>query len=124
MSTTFDEWRDGAISDEQAAHTLALDLAEIESELAPLTAQRESLRNELSHIVGKLGGKHAIPGFGELVNTAPSVTTSYDAKGIGDLIVALVAAGEHGWATRLAACQKQSARAGSLRITREKAKNG
>lgn len=120
MSSIYEQWRDGDISDEQAARALALELGEVESELAPLNAQRETLRNELSHIVGKLGGKHAIPGFGELVNTAPSVTTSYDAKRVSDLIVALVAEGQSAWAERLAACQKQSSRAGSLRITREK----
>jgi hypothetical protein len=120
MTTIFDQWREGEMSDEQAARALALELGEVESELAPLTKQREELRNDLSHIVGKLGDKHTIPGFGELVNTAPSVTTSYDAKKIEAIIIELVETGLGEWAQRLTRCKKQSSRAGSLRITREK----
>ena len=119
--STFEDWRDGAMSDEQAARYLALELGEVESELAPLNAQREILRAGLSHVVGKLGNKHEIPGFGRLENTAPSVVTSYDAKAIEALIVDMSAAeGMSEWAQRLARCKKQSARSGSLRITREK----
>lgn len=120
MSTTYDQWRDGAMSDEQAARALAIDLGEVESELAPLNGQRETLRNELSHIVGKLGDKHVIPGFGRLENTAPSVVYAFDKEGINRIIKDLIAEGLHGWAERLQACEKKSSRAGSLRITREK----
>ncbi len=118
--TIFDDWRDGTISDIEALHAIASDLGEIESQLAPLEAERQSLRDQLSQIVSRLGDRASVAGFGKLEITPASVTKSYDKKQIQALVLELVAEGNAEVAQRIALCEKESFRAGSLRITREK----
>lgn len=88
--------------------------------MKPLAAEREQVRNVLSRIVGRLGDKHEIAGFGTLANTAPSVSTSYDKDRVQAVINDLLAAGLFEWAQKLVLCERTTSRAGSLRITREK----
>ena len=117
--TIFDDWRDGTISDVEALHALASDLGEIESQLAPLEAERQNLRDQLSQIVGRLGGRASVAGFGKLELTAPSLARSYDKKRLDQLIIDLATDAPE-LAQLVAACRTESPRAGSLRITREK----
>jgi len=121
--TIFDDWRDGTISDVEALHALASDLGEIESQLAPLEAERQNLRDQLSQIVSHLGGRASVAGFGKLELTSASVTRSYDKKRIQALVLDLVAEGNVEVAQRIALCETELSRAGSLRITREKPKS-
>jgi uncharacterized small protein (DUF1192 family) len=96
------------------------DLAEIESELAHLQAEKERLRNELSILIAEDGGKAVIPGVARMELTAPSITTSYDRKAIYSLVQELVASGHGDIAEAILRCQKQSQRVGTLRITPER----
>src|SRR5689334_24987819 len=84
--TIFDDWRDGTISDVEALHAIASDLGEIESQLAPLEAERQNLRDQLSQIVGRLGVRASVAGFGKLELTVPSLPRSYDKKRLAQLI--------------------------------------
>ena len=117
---TFTEWEAGTLTDIHAIRSLAMDLAEVESELAPLEKQRQQLRDELSRVLAHAGGKAEIAGFGQLTMTAPSITTSYDQRRLDDLVLSLIADGYSDIAESIAGCRKQSARSGALRIVREK----
>lgn len=117
---TFAEWEVGTVTDVQALHTLTSDLGEVESELAPLEAQRSALRDQIARIVAHAGNKVELTGFGTLVITQPGITTSYDAKALDALVIRLMGDGYGPIAEQIAQCRRESARAGSLRITREK----
>ena len=117
--TIFDDWRDGHISDVEALHALASDLGEIESQIAPMEVERQTLRDQLSQIVGRLGGRASIPGFGKLEILPASVTKSYDKKRLDQLIIDLATDAPE-LAQLIAACRTEAPRAGALRITREK----
>ena len=121
MTTTFSEWEAGKLTDVQAARAIAFDLAELEEELTPALRDKETMRDQLSRIIAHAGGKMDISGFGSLQMTAPGVSTTYDAKRLDDLVLQLIAEGQSDIAECITACRKQSARAGSLRIVREKA---
>lgn len=115
----FEDWQDGQISDAGALRALCRDLGEVESQIAPLEAERATLRDQISRVLDHAGGKAEIAGFGKLELSAPAIVRGYDKKRLDELLVAL--AGEAPEvAERIAACRTESARAGSLRITREK----
>ena len=117
---SYSEWDSGSITDTQAVRALAMELGEVSDELATLKAQEARLRDELSRVVAHMGGKAEVAGFGSLAMTAPSVSTTYDTQRLNDLVLALLADGYSDIAESIAACRRQSARAGSLRITRGK----
>lgn len=119
MSTAFDIWQDGKLTDIQALRALCRDLGEVESQLAPLEAERAALRDQISHVLDRLGGTTEITGFGKLEITAPSIVKSYDKKRLDQLLIDLAAEAPE-LVARIAACRTESARAGSLRITRQK----
>src|SRR5689334_1363191 len=116
---TFDDWRDGQISDIEALQSVTSDLGEVESQIAPLEAERALLRDQISQIVARLGGRATIAGFGKLEIVPPTVAKTYDKKRLDQLIVDLAADAPE-LAQLIAACRTESQRAGSLRITREK----
>lgn len=120
MSSAFDQWEAGGLSDEQALRALCSDLAELESDLAPLDAERADLRNQLSHVAARFSSPQVVPGFGRVELTAASVVTSYDKKALDELIILLNRDGDGRIAAQIAQCRTTSERAGSLRITREK----
>jgi hypothetical protein len=116
----FEDWQSGVLTDAEALRALTRDLGEVESELAPLHEQREQLRAWIGEVLARAGGKAAIPGFGRLELSAPSVTVTFDRKALDGLVQDLVAAGQFDIAQRISAARRESARAGALRITREK----
>lgn len=117
--TIFDDWQDGIIANTVALWALTRELGEVESQLAPLEAERTALRDQLSQILARLDEPVAIPGFSKLELTAPSVMKSYDKQRLNELLIALAIEAPD-VARRLVACRVESARAGSLRITRER----
>ncbi len=119
MTNIFIEWESGAITDMQALHALASDLAEVESELAPLDAEKARLRDCISQVVARFDKPVLIPGFGKIELTAPTVTKSFDKAALESLIQELLFEAPE-TAQRLARCKTETQRAGSLRITREK----
>jgi hypothetical protein len=116
----FEQWKAGDVGTFEALRALTSDLAEVESELEPVQKEREQLRAQVSELVDAAGGKAEIRGFGKLEITSASRTTSYDKKALQGLVNDLVAEGWGEIARRILDCEKESARAGSLRITREK----
>jgi len=80
---------------------------------------RDVMRDQLSQIVGRMGGRASVAGFGKLELTAPSLARSYDKKRLDQLIIDLATDAPE-LAQLVAACRTESPRAGSLRITREK----
>lgn len=112
---------DGDATPYEALRSLCMDLGEVESELKPLEQQRDVLRERISGLVDKLGGKAEVAGFGKLQITSPSITTGFDKAQLTALIDELIA-DYPDIAQRLVACKTKSARAGGLRIEREKTK--
>lgn len=122
-SETIERWQEGDLSDLEALRALALNLGEVESDLEPLTREREYLREQIGRIVARQSGQKAeVKGFGTLAITGGGETTSYDAKALDGLMAKLLANGYGEIAEELAQARKTSQRAASLRITREKAK--
>lgn len=115
LMTIFDG-SDEAI-DRDILRALCYDLGEVESQIAPLEAERQQLRDKISLVLARMGNKAELAGFGKLELTAPAVVHSYDKKRLDELLIAL--AGEAPEiAERLAQCRTESARIGGLRITR------
>lgn len=116
----FDDWQDRNVTDAQALQALASDLGEVESQLAPMEQEKQALRDQISLVLEHYGGAATIAGFGRLEITAASVVVSYDKKQIEELLIDLTTTHPE-IAARLAGCRVKGTRAGSLRITREKA---
>ncbi len=104
---------------EQQIYALCQDLGEVELQLAPLQAERERLRAELSVLVEQAGGKMTVEGFGRLDVSRASFHVSYDRKQIEHVILKLVDAGHYHVADAIRSCKKESARPGTLRVMRE-----
>ena len=119
-SPMYTAWQDGDATPMEALRNLCMDLGEIESELDPLTAQRETVRNQISEVLARVDGEKAeIKGFGVVRLTQASITKGYDKAKIQALINALIE-DYPDIAARLVACETQTMRAGGLRIEREK----
>lgn len=104
-------------------YTLLSDLGELDSEIALLTAQRESLRARISVLVESAGGKVAIPGLCRAEIRSPSVVVSVDRGALDELTQSLRETGHGDIADEIARCVKRSARAGGLSITMERKPN-
>ncbi len=100
-------------------HALCEELNAVEEQLAPLQAERDRVRAELSFLVATQGNKIKIDGFGRLEVSQASIHVSYDRKQIEHVILKLVDAGQYHIADALRSCKKESARPGTLRIMRE-----
>lgn len=108
---------------ERDIHSLYSDLQEVNDEIDERTKERDRIRHELSILVAEMDGqKVIIPGVARMELTAPSVSKSYDTKQVSALVEDLTRAGEFETAQRLIACQKESHRAGTLRITADRKK--
>lgn len=111
---------DGDVTPMEALRALCSDYEELDQTYKQFEAMREQTRNQISEVVSRLGGKATIAGFGELRLMEPSVVKGFDKAKVKALIYELMDEGEMAIADRLRACETQSARAGSLRIEREK----
>lgn len=120
MTTIFEQWQDGDVTDIPALRALLSDLREVESEIAPLEAQKSQLRDQIGLIVAR-SGTQELPGLGKVSITSPGVSVSYDTKKINELALALTATHPE-IAALLVAARKTSERSGSLRIESEKNK--
>lgn len=112
-------WLDGDVSPMEALRSLCADYEEIETSYKDFERIREATRDQISHVLTKLDGKAEIAGFGKLTLSDPVIVKGFDKAKIQALINELVE--EYpAIAARLVACETKSARAGSLRIEREK----
>jgi hypothetical protein len=115
----YEDWQDGDLTDMEALRFLAGDLCEVEDVYERATAMRETVRNQIAHIVAHLGDDRVTSGGYVFQLTRPSVSYSYDTKALGNLVLELMLSGNPA-AQRISALRKQSERAGSLRVTKEK----
>jgi hypothetical protein len=107
------------VDSEARLGALCYDLDQIEIAIAPLEAERQAIRAELSLLIDQLGTQE-VDGFGRLEITAPALVVSYDRQKVERLLLALIDEGRSEIAERISAARKESARTGSLRITRQK----
>jgi hypothetical protein len=124
VNDIFGRWQEGEVESMIALNAIASQLGEVESELAmvtgPLNAERESLRNMISHIADKIGEAIVIPGFGKIEMTAPSSGYKYNTSGIDSVIRQLRAAGHGSIADMIGDTKETTGRSGGLRITLQK----
>jgi chromosome segregation ATPase len=120
MFTTYDRWQEGDIQAEEALAQLCQSLDSLEDRLEPLQQQKDTLRTQISEVVEHLGGRAELDWFGSLQITSPTITVSYDREALDALVARLTAEGQASIAQQIAACRKESPRAGSLRIKRLK----
>ncbi len=110
---------DGEATAMEAIRSLCDDYEELDKAYKDYEGLRNQTREQMSHVVDRIGGKVEVKGFGMLTITAPTISEGYDKAKIRDLIMDLVA-DYPDIAARLAACATKSARSGGLRIEREK----
>jgi hypothetical protein len=105
----------------EALRSLCSDYEELEAAYKDYERLREGAREQISNVLSRIGDKVEIKGFGVLTLTAPSIVTGYDKQKVAALVNELIDEGESTIAERLTACRTKTARAGGLRIEREKA---
>ena len=103
-----------------AIYPLVSDLAELDSEIAILTAQRDQLRARISELVEQAGGKWSLAGVGRAEIRAPSIQRSYDRGMLDDLCRSLRESGQGDLADEIEGCKRESMRAGGLSVTLER----
>lgn len=113
-------WLDGDVTPMEALRSLCSDYEELDQTYKQYEAMREQTRGQISEVLARLGGKVEIKGFGTMTLTDPSIVKGFDKAKIKALVYELMDEGEAAIADRLRACETQSARAGSLRIERER----
>jgi hypothetical protein len=101
-------------------YTLISNIAELDSELALLTAERDTLRAALSVLVEQHGGKISIPGLARAEIRAPVILESVDRGALSELVQSLRETGHAGIADEISRCTKKSVRAGSLVVVMER----
>lgn len=114
-------WQDGDVTAMEALRSLCGDYEELDQTYRQFEQMREQTREQISNVLVKLDGKAEIKGFGKLTLMEPSIVKGFDKAKIQTLINELVA-DYPDIAARLAACETKTARAGGLRIEREKAR--
>ena len=117
--STFDQWNEGDIPDNTAIDELTRQYSSLQDRLEPLNQQKELLRNQLSQVVEKVGGRSNVNGY-KLAITKPTLIESYDKKSLDQLLESLLAKGDTETADAIQNCKKTSPRAGGLQISQEK----
>jgi len=111
---------DGDVTAMEALRSLCADYEELDSTYQDFGKMRDQTRDQISNVLVKIGDKAEIKGFGVLTLMQPSIVEGFDKKALTELIVALTLEGNTDVAQRLAACRTKTARAGGLRIERER----
>jgi hypothetical protein len=118
-------WKDGDATATEALRSLCADYEELDNTYRQFEGIRDQTRNQISEVVATCDGEKAeIAGFGVVRLTQASVTLRYDGEALDKLATDLAGLGLIDLADRILGCKKPSARAGSLRIEREKAPRG
>jgi hypothetical protein len=113
---------DKKLFDDNAAQIAQLwgEIAEIDSEIAPLTFRRDVIREQIKELVTALGGSVSVPGFGTALMTKSAKSASYDAQAVDAIVSQLVRDGEIQTAQRIADARKESQRAGYIMLKKDK----
>ena len=98
---------------------LTQQLGEIESQMAPLQAEREYVRSQLLPLVQQAGGTIRIPGYARMEVIKASISVTYDRKEVERFILHLVDIGALHLADALRGCKRESHRPTILRVLRE-----
>ena len=114
------DWEIGERELVDTARRILSDIREVESQLEPLTKEREKYRNELSEIVAHTGTL-TLDGLGKISITAASEVKGYDKAALDDYIIELIDS-HPDIAKKLKSFKTTSMRSGSLRIEQEKKK--
>lgn len=110
---------DGDVSAMEALRSLCDDYEEVEQSYKDFEKIRESLRDQIGNVLLKLDGTATVKGFGKLILADPVIVKGFDKVKIQALINDLIT-DYPDIAARLVACETKSARAGGLRIERER----
>lgn len=113
-------WLDGDVTAVEALRSLCADYEELDQTYRQFETLRDAARAQISEVLARLDGKAEIKGFGTLMLTEPSIVKGFDKTKLRTLMQELTDEGEPSIADRIAACETKSARAGGLRIEREK----
>lgn len=115
-------WQDGDATDIEAILQLYVLLGQLEGEiLKPAENFREILRIRIGQAVAHYGTPLELRGLGRFEITGPAIVKGYDRAKLNDLITELARDGRYAAIIEaIEACQTETQRAGSLRITREK----
>jgi outer membrane murein-binding lipoprotein Lpp len=113
---------DKKLFDDNAAQIAQLwgEIAEIDSEIAPLTSRRDAIREQIKELVTALGGSVSVPGFGTALMTKSAKSASYDAQTVDAIVSQLVRDGEIHTAQKLADARKETTRAGYIMLKKDK----
>jgi hypothetical protein len=123
MTTTLDPYTaylDGDLSPREAAGPLTARLRTIVAHREALEVLERELRAQLSVLVAAHGEPLTLDGW-HYELTSAALTTSYGREDIERYAQQLIDEGYGPLAERLKALQRHSARAGGLRVTKEKA---
>jgi hypothetical protein len=115
----YQDWHMGEMQSQEALEMLGRYLNMLDETLEPFENSKAQTRAWISEIVDFLGHPVEAAGF-KMEITAPGVTTSYDKAALNKLADRLRAHDQGEIASEIEACLKETARAGSLRITRLK----
>lgn len=99
------------------AMTAALDAAE--RQIAAGEGQRALWRRRIEEVVAHLGGKASVEGVAEYRLTDPYTVVTYERRVIEEVLHALVADGQAGYAAGIEAARKVSERPGMLQIRKK-----
>jgi hypothetical protein len=118
--TIFEQWQAGELDNEATLTSLCKMLTSVKDSLEPLEDMQKIIRSQLAEVVSYIGGRASVAGFGELKVTEPSLITSYDYHQLDKLVIHLTEAGHADIARSIAACRRETSRAGGLRIDKAK----
>lgn len=122
LEDIYREWQAGDLPDQGALESLVWHLGVLEDNIEPLEATRKVLRAYISEVVERQGGNVELPGYGRFQIRSATITKSYDAKALDQLIIRLTMEGQVELAQAIAVCKKEGSRNGGLVVTKEKEK--
>lgn len=114
-------WLDGDVTAMEALNSLMDDYSELDQTYKDFDGLRDQTRNQISEVMQRIADRVTVKGY-VLTMMAPQIVEGFDKKALTELITELAFEGDTETAQRIAACRTKTARAGGLRIEREKAR--
>lgn len=120
MTTTYDPFIDDVAPPSHVARALLSDLAEIESEITPLEAQRKRAREALTVALERCDGRRiALEGYGTARLAEPAMVKQWNTERLRRLCDWLRETERDEIADMIEACREEAPRAGGLRVEKE-----
>jgi hypothetical protein len=120
IERVYQDWLTGEWEDREFLDFLAAQLSSIEDSIVPLEDTKKVLRAHISEVVERQGGDVKLEGYGRFQIRSATITKSYDAKALDQLIIELMMNGQVEVARAIGSCKKESSRTGGLVITKAK----